>query len=78
MKNITVSVDDATYKRARVKAAEAETSVSAMVRDFLNGLETAEGRFDRLKRQELVVREQIVGFSASDNISRDALHERHR
>jgi len=37
MKNITVKVDDATYHRARVRAAEAGTSVSAMVRDFLNG-----------------------------------------
>lgn len=36
MKNITVKVDDATYHRARVRAAEAGTSVSAMVRDFLN------------------------------------------
>jgi len=37
MKNITVKVDDATYHRARVRAAEAGTSVSAMVREFLNG-----------------------------------------
>lgn len=36
MKNITVKIDDATYHRARVRAAEAGTSVSAMVRDFLN------------------------------------------
>ncbi len=36
MKNITLKVDDATYHRARVRAAEAGTSVSAMVRDFLN------------------------------------------
>lgn len=37
MKNITVKVDDATYHRARIRAAETGTSVSAMVRDFLNG-----------------------------------------
>ena len=36
MKNITLKVDDATYHRARIRAAEAGTSVSAMVRDFLN------------------------------------------
>ena len=36
MKNITVSVDDETYRRARVRAAELGTSVSAVVRDFLS------------------------------------------
>ena len=35
MKNITVSVDDETYRRARIKAAERDTSVSALVRGFL-------------------------------------------
>jgi hypothetical protein len=38
MKNITVSVDDETYRRARVKAAEQDTSLSALVRQFLVGL----------------------------------------
>ena len=38
MKNITVSVDDSTYRRARMKAAERDTSVSALVKQFLNEL----------------------------------------
>ena len=36
MKNITLKVDDETYQKARVRAAQAGTSVSAMVREFLN------------------------------------------
>lgn len=36
MKNITLKVDDLTYQKARVRAAKAGTSVSALVRDFLN------------------------------------------
>jgi plasmid stability protein len=36
MKNITLKVDDATYHKARIRAAQANTSVSAMVREFLN------------------------------------------
>ena len=36
MKNITLKVDDNTYQKARVRAAQAGTSVSAMVREFLN------------------------------------------
>ena len=41
MRNITVSVDDETYRRARIVAAEQDTSISALVRDFLNGLPAA-------------------------------------
>ena len=33
MKNITVSVDDQTHRLARIRAAELDTSVSALVRD---------------------------------------------
>ena len=32
VKNITVTVDDETYRRARMKAAERDTSVSALVK----------------------------------------------
>ncbi len=35
MKNITLKVDDATYRKARIRAAQAGTSISAMVREFL-------------------------------------------
>ena len=38
MKNITVSIDDETYRRARIAAATRGTSVSALVRRFLSGL----------------------------------------
>ena len=38
MKNITVSVDERTYRKARIRAAELDTSVSALVRDYLNAL----------------------------------------
>jgi plasmid stability protein len=78
MKNITVSVDDETYRRARIKAAEEETSVSALVRAFLSELGTTESEFERLKRLEQEVRERITNFSASDRLSRDEIHERRR
>jgi plasmid stability protein len=35
MKNITVTVDDETYRRARVRAAEQGTSVSRVVKEEL-------------------------------------------
>ena len=78
MKNITVSVDDDTYRKARIEAARRETSVSALVRGFLNGLAEGESEVERLKRLERVVRERITTFTASDRLSREDVHERSR
>ena len=38
MKNITVSVDEETHRMARIRAAQLDTSVSALVRDYLRTL----------------------------------------
>ena len=76
MKNITVSLDDETYRRARIKAAENDTSVSAMVKEFLIGTAAEETEFERLKREEGIIRAGIVEFQASDRLSRDDVHSR--
>ena len=78
MKNITVSVDDEVYRRARVKAAERETSVSALVRRFLVDLAAETDEFEQLKQREKVLREQITDFDASGRLSRDELYDRRR
>lgn len=77
MRNITVSVDDETYKRARMVAAEQDTSVSALVKMYLIQLATHESEFERLKRLEQEIRDQILSFNASDRLTRDELHDRH-
>jgi hypothetical protein len=76
MRNITVTVDDETYIRARVAAAERDTSVSALVKTFLEQLAAQETETERLKRQEREIRSRIVAFSASDRLSREDLHNR--
>jgi hypothetical protein len=38
MKNVTITIDDETYRAARIRAAELGTSLSAMVKDYLQGL----------------------------------------
>lgn len=38
MRNITVSVDEDTYRQSRIRAAELDTSVSALVRGFVERL----------------------------------------
>jgi hypothetical protein len=81
MRNITVSVDDETYHRARVRAAELRTSVSALVRKMLTELAGEETTFERLRREEHQLRDRLrsrgAAFRASDRLSRDELHERH-
>ena len=76
MRNITVSVDDETYIRARVAAAERDASVSALVKAFLVELTSGESKTERLKREERALRERIADFDASDRLSRDDVHRR--
>lgn len=83
MKNLTVTLDDETYRNARVAAASDDTSVTAVVRDFLRrygdskvGGETPEARFERLWKRQQALREQFKGFSAASRLSRDDLYNR--
>ena len=81
MKNITVSVDDDLYHRARVCAAEQKSTVSGLVKKFLAQVVQEESEFDRLNREEEALRQRLrrdgVVFSAAERITRDDLHERH-
>ena len=74
MKNITVSVDDEIYRRARMKAAEQDTSVSALVARFLAALAADESDVERLKREERALRTRIGTFRAGDRLSREDAH----
>ena len=76
MKNITVSVPDDVHRRARIKAAERDTSVSALVREFLIGLAEEESEFERRRRLQAEVIASIKKFRAGDRVSRDEAHER--
>jgi plasmid stability protein len=76
MKNITVALDNETYRKARIRAAELDTSVSAVVRKYLTQFAEGESRFERLKKQEEAVRAPIDEFTAEDRLSRDELHDR--
>jgi uncharacterized protein YdaU (DUF1376 family) len=76
MKNITVTVDDETYRRARIKAAERDTSVSALVKHFLAELAGSESDAERLKREERALRERIGSFRAADRLPREDVHGR--
>ena len=78
MKNVTVSLDEETYRNARVRAAEMGRSLSALVREYLRELGSEESEFERRHQHELKLREKITGFRASDRLSREELYERRR
>ena len=94
MKNITVSVDEETHRLARIRAAELDTSVSALVRDYLKNLVAdrsggsagnspvleaeAERRRRRLREVIEDIRAASPGFRAADNLSREELYDRAR
>lgn len=84
MKNITISIDEELYRRARIKAAEQSTSVSALFKAYLVHLTTGgetETEFQRLQREEQELRAELrarrLGLSAAHNLPRTELHDRH-
>lgn len=74
MRNITITVDDDTYERALAAAAERDTSVSALVKAYVEQLASQET--ERLRHQEREIRSCIEAFSASDKLPREELHSR--
>ncbi len=78
MKDITVSVDEESYRLAEEWAAKRGTSVSALVREYLNSLTKRS-----LKRSERTLSEVIVdirarggGIDPSENLTREELYDR--
>ena len=68
MKDLTISLDDETYQRARMIAVERGT---ALVQNFLVELASGESKTERLKSEERALRERIKTFRASGRLSRD-------
>lgn len=76
MKNVTVSVPDDVYRQARMRAAERDTSVSALVADYLRSLSGPSPEFIRLRDLQRSITNALSDFSAADRLDRDELHER--
>ncbi|MDE0104364.1 MAG: hypothetical protein OXN89_18485 [Bryobacterales bacterium] len=92
MREITVSVDEETYRHAHGRAAELDTSVSALVRGILTFLahdaarraqpesQPVESALERRRRlfDEIFADFDArgVGLRMADNQSREALYER--
>ena len=76
MKNVTVSLPDEVHRRARIRAAELDTSLSALVREYLMHLGQDLSDTERRKRLQADVLATITGFRAGDRMTRDQAHAR--
>lgn len=83
MKNITVSLEDDLYRRARVAAAEADSSVTALVREFLTALTGKEGSLNETSNASAAIvatidkiRRRHPGFDPTNRLSREEIHAR--
>ena len=81
MKNITLKVDDETYRKARIRAAQSGTSVSAMVREFLNRDEDAADARETKRIEAMEALYSIANQRAKSDanpvqpLSRDEIYE---
>ena len=76
MKKITVAVETEVYERTRIKAAELNTSVSALVQAFLIKLVEEGNDVERRRHLQQETPVSIHAFSASDRLGREQVHER--
>ena len=76
MRNITLSVPDEVYRKARLAAARQDTSVSALVAEVLQ--EIASGRPRPAGHAAAIdsAFDAILGFRASDRLTRDQVNDR--
>lgn len=79
MANLTISVDGEVLKRARIRALEENTSVNAVLGDYLSGY----ARLDEVRRNRLAALEKLLKIADQHPIdrgerqwSRDALYDR--
>ena len=78
MKNITVSVDEETYRSAKEWADKRGMSVSALVRELLNNLPQRFPEPPEKSLSEVIadIRARGGRISVSDNVSREELYDR--
>lgn len=78
MKNVTLSLDDKTYQRARIEAARRNQSLSALVRHYLQSLAGHPDEEQDRRQRLFAALDQSRGFRARDRMTREAANERKR
>jgi hypothetical protein len=76
MKNITLSVDENILAAVRRLAAERNSTVNALVREYLTGLAAHEDRAKRARARLRKLSAQSQGQLGRKTWTRDELHDR--
>lgn len=74
MKKIALSVDEETYRLARIAAAERNTTVSALVRDYLRSVARRDEGHPDLAQALFSALDRAQGLRAVDRMSREEAH----
>jgi hypothetical protein len=76
MKNITLSVDDAVLAAVRRHASEKNSSVNALVREYLTNIAAHEDRAKRARARLRQLSNRTSGRLGDKTWTRDQLHDR--
>lgn len=76
MKNITLRIDDAVLAAARRYAVEHESTVNALVREFLSNIAEREDRAKDARQRLRELSERSRARIGTKTWARDGLHER--
>jgi hypothetical protein len=77
MANLTITIDDDLLKRARLRALERNTSVNALLREYLEAFAGVETSMTARKRFGALARAATSGSGSKGRTwSRNELHER--
>ena len=76
MANLTIAIDDEILKRARRRATEQDTSVNALVRDYLEQYAGSRTAQEQALAKLLILSETARSKRGRRTWSRDELHDR--
>jgi hypothetical protein len=76
MSNLTITVDDNSLQKARIKAMEQGTSLNAVLREFIESFAGASDRQKRAVDEILKLSNQATSRRGEASWTRDELHER--
>jgi plasmid stability protein len=76
MSNLTITIDDEVLRRARVRAAEQDTSVNSILRDYLEAYAASGATWEQAADAILRLSAQARSGRGSARWTRDELHDR--
>lgn len=76
MSNLTISVDEAVLKQARMRALEEGTSVNALLRDYLERYVSKGQQYRQATNNILAIAKRSTAASQGRRWTRDELYER--